>query len=96
MAFRFVIGLSIEEPALNRTTTQLTLVAAKVWASLYPSLKRKCGEFREELSIQTTVVTRWRSLGHKHAGSLRFAPYFSLRICAPKWGVMRRCHFSCV
>ena len=47
MAFMFVIGLSIEEPSLNRTTTQPTLVAAKVWASLYPSLKRKCGEFRE-------------------------------------------------
>ena len=26
-------------------------------------------------------------MGHKHAGSLRFAQYFSLRICAPKWGV---------
>ena len=36
-----------QQPSLNRTTTQPTLVAAKVWASLYPSLKRKCGEFRE-------------------------------------------------
>ena len=52
MVFMFVIGLSIEEPSLNRTATQPTLVAAKVWASLYPSLKRKCGVFREKLSIQ--------------------------------------------
>ena len=57
MAFLFVIGLSIEEPSLNRTATQPTLVAAKVWASLYPYLKRKCGEFREKLSIQS-VRTR--------------------------------------
>jgi hypothetical protein len=53
VVFMFVIGLSIEEPSLNRTATQPTLVAAKVWASLYPSLKRKCGVFREKLSIQT-------------------------------------------
>ncbi len=51
--FLFVIGLSLEEPSLNRTATQPTLVAAKVWASLYPSLKRKYGVFREELSIQS-------------------------------------------
>lgn len=56
--FMFVIGLSIEEPSLNRTATQPTLVAAKVWASLYPSLKRKCGVFREKLSIQTAVDAR--------------------------------------
>ena len=60
--FMFVIGLSIEDPSLNRTATQPTLVAAKVWASLYPSLKRKCGVFREKLSIQNAVGTpfgRW-------------------------------------
>jgi len=38
--FEFVIGLSIEDPLNRRTTTQPTLVAAKVWASLYPSSKR--------------------------------------------------------
>ena len=40
VAFEFVIGLSNEEPLNRRTTTQPTLVAAKVWASLYPSSKR--------------------------------------------------------
>ena len=54
--FLFVIGLSLEEPSLNRTATQPTLVAAKVWASLYPSLKRKCGVFREKLSIQSAKL----------------------------------------
>ena len=52
VAFEFVIGLSNEEPLNRRTTTQPTLVAAKVWASLYPSSKRNVGVFREELSIQ--------------------------------------------
>ena len=72
MVFMFVIGLSIEEPALNRTTTQPTLVAAKVWASLYPSLKRKCGVFREKLSIQTTQGSRFaRWDANTWAASLR-------------------------
>ena len=43
MAFRFVTGLSTEEPTINRTATQPTLVAAKVWASLYPSFKKVWG-----------------------------------------------------
>ena len=43
MAFRFVIGLSTEEPLLYRTAMQPTLVAAKVCASLYPSLKKLWG-----------------------------------------------------
>jgi len=70
--FLFVIGLSIEEPSLNRTATQPTLVAAKVWASLYPSLKRKYGVFREELSIQNTKgarAARWDA--NTWAASLR-------------------------
>ena len=60
--FEFVIGLSIEDPLNRRTTTQPTLVAAKVWASLYPSSKRNVGVFREELSIQLnkhTHFVRW-------------------------------------
>ncbi len=62
VAFEFVIGLSNEEPLNRRTTTQPTLVAAKVWASLYPSSKRNVGVFREELSIQLNKLThcvRW-------------------------------------
>ena len=55
VAFEFVIGLSIEEPFNRRTTAQPTLVAAKVWASLYPSSKKITGEFRDELSIQTKL-----------------------------------------
>ncbi|WP_238336764.1 hypothetical protein, partial [Vibrio sp. S12_S33] len=35
----FVIGLSIEEPAFNRTTTWKVLVAAKAWVSHYPILR---------------------------------------------------------
>ncbi|WP_040521501.1 hypothetical protein [Aliiglaciecola lipolytica] len=56
VAFEFVIGLSIEEPFNRRTTAQPTLVAAKVWASLYPSSKKITGEFRDELSIQTNIA----------------------------------------
>jgi len=37
VAFILVIGLSIEEPAINRTTTRKALVAAKAWVSLYPN-----------------------------------------------------------
>lgn len=68
VVFMFVIGLSIEEPSLNRTATQPTLVAAKVWASRYPSLERKCGVFREKLSIETNYGTRCRSLGQLIVG----------------------------
>ena len=82
MAFRFVIGLSIEEPALNRTTTQPTLVAAKVWASLYPSLKRKCGVFREKLSIQTLKALALLAGTLTH-GLRHFVPNFSPCIIAP-------------
>mgnify|MGYP003723564873 CR=1 FL=1 len=38
VAFVLVIGLSIEEPSLNRTTTRKALVAAKAWVSHYPNL----------------------------------------------------------
>ncbi|WP_219906993.1 hypothetical protein, partial [Vibrio mediterranei] len=42
------IGLSIEEPAFNRTTTWKALVAAKAWVSHYPKLVKWIGK----LSIQ--------------------------------------------
>ncbi|WP_219906999.1 hypothetical protein, partial [Vibrio mediterranei] len=42
-------GLSIEEPAFNRTTTWKALVAAKAWVSHYPKLVKWIGK----LSIQT-------------------------------------------
>ncbi len=47
--FLFVIGLSTEEPAFNRTATWKALVAAKAWVSHYPKLVNWIGK----LSIQT-------------------------------------------
>ena len=46
--FLFVIGLSTEEPAFNRTATWKALVAAKAWVSHYPKLVNWIGK----LSIQ--------------------------------------------
>jgi len=54
MMLTFVIGLSIEEPAFNRTTTRKALVAAKAWVSHYPKLEIICNQV--SLSIQGAQV----------------------------------------
>ncbi|KLN65920.1 hypothetical protein ZX61_07770 [Vibrio sp. VPAP30] len=57
----FVIGLSIEEPAFNRTTTWKALVAAKAWVSHYPKLI-KLGKLDKEI-IHTTVQKGFATRG---------------------------------
>ncbi|WP_219906996.1 hypothetical protein, partial [Vibrio mediterranei] len=66
------IGLSIEEPAFNRTTTWKALVAAKAWVSHYPKLVKWIGK----LSIQnvqdgfvnvcrTRFAQTWHTFTHR-------------------------------
>ncbi|WP_041417769.1 DUF6985 domain-containing protein [Shewanella woodyi] len=77
VAFFLVIGLSIEEPSLNRTTTRKALVAAKAWVSHYPKQGSICklGEFIIHTSaLSEGTANAWLGSASLHS----IAKYYQL------------------